>query len=170
MSLLFLPPMSEPYHTLDITEPYRSLLGGAISGSFFLLLDLSTGFSRKVFASLFLTVDEIEDLRKRFKEAGDEMELSEKDVELVYTCHFIHSSFAQDREAFFKWFMENEEKANNVSDSEDFRKVTAESHSFMAATIEKSNLWTDALQKKKQKLVELFGDLPSPDMWTKRPE
>lgn len=149
--------MNNAYHTLSIKEPYNYLLHSAINTALYLFVDLTTPLSKSVFNSLVFSLDEIENLKLRINLAKTEIDLTEREMELIYICHCIAASFANHKESFFKWLLTYDNNGNAITDSEDFRKVMFEGQKTMINIIEESELNTNQMKQIKLKLIQSIG-------------
>ena len=98
-----------PYHKLDISGFYNSLILSAVNTTISRYLNVDTPFDKKVYSIPFINLDQLMDLNARIKTTEKEIDLSREEFNLIYCCHYIATAFTNDKEAFFKWFINQEE-------------------------------------------------------------
>jgi hypothetical protein len=149
----------KPYHTLDISGMYHPILGAALNGALLMSLDLKTELSIRIFSSGFFDMDKIQTLINRFKSGVPKLELTEEEVMLIYSCHYVQALFTLDKEYFFSWYLRNDTDEDGIKDSEDFRKYMEDSQKAMVKVIENSTLWNEKLETRKQQLISRIRQL-----------
>lgn len=147
-----MPEDKKPYHTLDISGLYYPILGSALHGALWLSLDLKSDLSVRIYSSGFFDLDELQAFIARFNNEKDKLEITEDELLLIYSCHYVQALFACDKENFFAWFLRNEKDEDKIKDSEDFRKVMEDGQKAMVRFIERSTLWNERFDKRKLQL------------------
>lgn len=123
----------------------------------FLMLDLSTDFSRLVYNSQLVDYDELTALNDKLKQvkAGETLRFPFSKMLLLFTCAYIAVCFAQNKEAFFKWFLTFGN--GEVDNSNNFREVTCGGQLMLAASLDEIITSNALLEERKQVLVQTFG-------------
>jgi len=138
------------------------LLRMSISSTLYLMLEGTTEFSRKVSESGMIDYDQLKDFYEEIKDKeGDEFEVDEDELLTIYTCHYIANCFAQDKQAFFKWFMLHDN--GEVANSEKLRLITMNGHKGATRVFEERDFWNEKMEQRKLFLEELFGELEEGD-------
>lgn len=138
------------------------LLKMSLSTSLYLMLELESDISKKVFESGLINYDQLKDFYEEIKDKeGDEFEVDEQELMLIYTCHYIANCFAQDKEAFFKWFMLHDN--GQVANSEKLRLITMNGHNGATRVFEERDFWNELMEQRKVFLENLFGELEEGD-------
>ena len=146
------------YHTVELDGLFEKLVRCAVSNALYQMFSLDTDFSIKLYHSNILDLNELISFREKvIAHIGKTIGMSEQELTLLYICHYIFVCLAEDKEAFYKWFLTFEERATHVDDSNDFRIVTRDAHADMVKVIEASTLWTDDMQAKKEQLEKIIS-------------
>lgn len=150
--------MEETYHhTVKLDGLYEKLVSSAVSNALYQMIRLDTEFSIKLFHSNVVDINDLIDFKKKINaHIGKTIGFSEREMTLLYVCHYIFVCLTEDKKAFYKWFMEFEDKATHVYDSNDFRIVTRNGHADLVRLMEESTIWTDGMQNKKEELEKYF--------------
>jgi hypothetical protein len=140
-------------------KPLDYLIKSAVSGCYYLMLDLETDLSRKVYASQCINLDEIEALRNKLKDLSgvSSVDITEQELVLIYTCNYISNCSSSDKENFYKWFLKFD--TGEIKDSDDFRKVNVNYHKACCLLIEQHYADFPSLAAKKKVLEKIFGEL-----------
>ncbi len=141
------------YHTVELNGLFEEMVRSAVSNALYQMYSLDTDFSIKLYHTNILDLCELNSFREKvIAHTGKTLGLSEQELTLLYICHYIFVCLAEDKEAFYKWFLTFEDSSSYIEDSNDFRKVTRGAHAEMVTVIEECDLWTDGMQAKKEQL------------------
>lgn len=148
---------NEDVFIIELDELYLNALSMAALITKFVMLDLSTDFSRLVYNSNLVVYDDVLLWSERLKKAraGDDVGVNEQEFILCYTCSYITASFAKDKEAFYKWFLQFE--SGEINDSNNFREVIQGAQSGVTAAMEKTEVCTKEIMAKKELLLNVLG-------------
>ncbi|GDX52765.1 hypothetical protein LBMAG27_18120 [Bacteroidota bacterium] len=154
--------MEKGLYSLPNNGFYKMLLKMSLSTSLYLMLEPESEISKKVFESGLINYDQLKDFYEEIKDKeGDEFEVDEQELMLIYTCHYIANCFAQDKEAFFKWFMLHDN--GQVANSEKLRLITMNGHKGATRVFEERDFWDEKMEQRKLFLENLFGELQEGD-------
>ena len=138
------------------------LLKMSISSTLYLMLEGSTEFSIMVGESGLIDYEQLKDFYEEIKDKeGEEFEVDEDELMMIYTCHYIANCFAQEKEAFFKWFMQHDN--GQINNSEKLRLITMNGHKGAVRVFEERDFWNEKMEQRKTFLENLFGELEEGD-------
>lgn len=152
---------TEQTYTLHPDFLYLSTAKPAIALARFLMLDLSTDFSRLVYNSGILDEDEVAAFSNKMKQAipGEQLLLPASEMLLLYTCTYIYVCFTQQKEAFYKWLLAFD--TGEIDNTDHFRKVIQAAQLALTESIETLMKDDKLLPQRKQVLINTFGSLPA---------
>ncbi len=142
---------------IEPDEMYLNALNTAALITKSIMLDLSTDFSLLVYNSNLIVYDDLLLWSERLKKAkaGDEVGVNEQEFILCYTCSYVTACFAQNKEAFYKWFLQFER--GEINDSNNFREVMQAAQSGVTSAMENTEVCTEQIIAKKERLSNVLG-------------
>ena len=134
----------------------------SVSSTLYLMLEGSTQFSEKVGESGLIGYNQLKDFYEEINDKeGEEIEVDEDELLMIYTCHYIANCFGQEKEAFFKWFMQHDN--GQINNSEKLRLITMNGHKGATRVFEERDFWNEKMEHRKMILQSLFGELEEGD-------
>jgi hypothetical protein len=143
--------------TINLAGEYIAACKAAVSITRTLPYTLQSEFGSKISK---VTLDDAQLLIKfllRLDNAIDEapFDFTGEELVLLYTCHYIANCFTQQKELFFKWFLQHED--GTVGNSHNFR-ISLQNVQFAGAlVIYNSGVCESEIDSRKQQLLQLFG-------------